>query len=301
MTYPQQAKERQQPMLCDNQALRALFTLPSVQPSASTALTVPEMPAQQTVTGDREVDAVLWLREVIKTAHPPLIDRALEGAKRIKTPMAELEKRYTDFVARTSGGHFGAVLMTFGFGDLKGLAKKTLIDDARKHEALARFGTADALFKRTAAEKACADALRGLKPRPKSGEFDAEKADARFTAHPDLLPHTLADVLHAQQYGSDLYWLRAAVGDGVGDAWAELSAYDDYAMRMLARIPPRDTAEALTVFEWLNGSDKMEICDSDAIMRNLIAGPGATVKPSALERPSDTVTVDLFADASAGA
>lgn len=263
-------------MIEDNRALRALFTLPPIQPSTSTALSVRVMPSQERVTGDDEVDAVLWLRTVIKTAHPALIDRALEAAKRIKTPLEELERRYTDIVRRASGGHFGAVLMTFGFGDLKALAKKTLTDAARKHEALSRFGSTDELLKRTAAEKACAKALRGLK-RSKTGlrEYDIEQAGARFDACPELRPHTLADVLYVQEYGSTLYWLRAAVNDGIGDPWPELFAHDDYTFRALARIAPRTKAEALHVFDWMEEEEKLDYSESNDILRNLI-GAGWT-------------------------
>lgn len=42
-----------------------LFTLPPFHPSEFTALSVPELPAQNVVTGDQELDAVLWLRQVI--------------------------------------------------------------------------------------------------------------------------------------------------------------------------------------------------------------------------------------------
>ncbi len=77
----------------DNQAFRALFTLPPIQPSASTSLTVPEMPAPKVVTGDREVDAVLWLQECVRTGHQALIDKALEAAKKITTPSVQTSSR----------------------------------------------------------------------------------------------------------------------------------------------------------------------------------------------------------------
>ena len=52
----------------DNPRHRALFALPAIQASTSTALVVPTLPPQAVVTGDKEVDAVIWLREVIATA-----------------------------------------------------------------------------------------------------------------------------------------------------------------------------------------------------------------------------------------
>lgn len=261
--------------LHDNQAMRALFTLPPVQASSSTALAVPEMPPQKRVTGDDEVDAVLWLREVISTGQQSLIDRAMEAAKRIKTPLRELGKRYTDHVSRASGGHFGAVLMTFGFDDLEGLAKTSVQKLQRQHEALSRFGSEAELFCKTPAEKACAKALRGIKQRKTKGgwhEYDAAQTEARFTALPDLAPQTLADVLHVQAYGSALYWLRHAASANAGDHWPEFQEYEDFSFRMLARIPPRNKAEALEVFDWMHEHDHMDRKESNDILRNLISG-----------------------------
>ena len=92
--------------LQDNQQLRALLSLPPIQTNASTALAVPEMPPREVVTGDQEIDAVLWLQKVVATGNRGLIDKALEAAKQIKTPMKDLGERYAkmgfDFVAVAS-------------------------------------------------------------------------------------------------------------------------------------------------------------------------------------------------------
>ncbi|MCK7578823.1 MAG: hypothetical protein MZV65_25910 [Chromatiales bacterium] len=47
---------------------RRLFAIPQAKPSDSTALVAPTLPEPRTVTGDREVDAMLWLKEVRQTA-----------------------------------------------------------------------------------------------------------------------------------------------------------------------------------------------------------------------------------------
>lgn len=147
----------------DNQAFRALFTLPPVQTSTSTALSIPKTPAPKSETGDRELDAVLWLRDCIKTAHPVLIDKALLAFKQIKTPAKDLEDRYRQYVTRASNGHFAAVLMTFGFANLESLAKGTLERQARKDEAMSRFGTVEGVFADTPSEAACKAAVKGLR------------------------------------------------------------------------------------------------------------------------------------------
>jgi hypothetical protein len=81
-------------------AMRTLLTLSPIPESASTAQTLPELPPLKTVTGDPKVDAVLWLREVIKTGSNSLIDRAIEAAKQIKTPPKEVRERSGRLVVR---------------------------------------------------------------------------------------------------------------------------------------------------------------------------------------------------------
>lgn len=96
----------------DNPQHRVLFTLPEVQ--SSTTLAAPMLPTESPVTGDKEIDAVLWLREVIKTGRADLIEKAMEAAKRIKTPLKDLEKRYTAHLIAKIGGSWVTALGSFG-------------------------------------------------------------------------------------------------------------------------------------------------------------------------------------------
>lgn len=256
----------------DNHAFRALFSLPPIQTSGSTALTVPEMPAPKVITGDRELDAVLWLRDCIETAHPALIDKALEAFKKLKTPANELEKRYTAHVARESNGHFAAVMMTFGFCDLEKLAKSTLTTKNRAEEAIARFGSVEAVFKDTAPEAACKKALRGLKRSRAWDDYDAEEAKIRFAALLNLAPATLSDCLHAIAYWDHLYRLRAALNDGLGDGAPAGDAHERFCFSMLATLAPRTREESLAVFEHLQSAERMGWGETPSILRNLIAG-----------------------------
>lgn len=127
----------------DNQAFRSLFSLPPFQTSASTALAVPKV-----VTGDREVDAVLWLQECVSTGHQILIDKALEAAKKITTPMKDLSLRYSQHLMRQHSSSMMAALGSMGFGDLERQAKGAIERKQKQHLALSRFGTAEALFQR---------------------------------------------------------------------------------------------------------------------------------------------------------
>jgi hypothetical protein len=257
----------------DNQAFRVLFTLPPVQTSASTALTVPEMPPTKSVTGDREVDAVLWLQECVKTGHQVLIDKALEAARKITTPMKELGLRYGQHLARQHGNSFVAALGSMGFGELESQAKGAIERKQKQHLALSRFGTVDALFSDTAAETACKKALRGVK-RIKKGvfnDYDPSQVEQRFSKSVDLRPNTLADCLHGRDYWNQLYWLRAAF-EGVGDSPAYAQAHDDHCFAMLAKITPRSKDESLAVLVHLEERDATDRQESPAVLRNLIAG-----------------------------
>lgn len=257
----------------DNQAFRALFTLPPIRPSASTALTAPEIPVPKVVTGDGEVDAVLWLQECVRTGHQALIDKALEAAKKITTPMKDLGVRYSQYLMRQHGSSMMAALGSMNFGELESQANGAIERQRKRHIALSRFGTEEALFSDTPAEAACKKALRGVK-RIKNrifNDYDMEQVAACFAKKPDLQPYTLADCIHGLAYWHELYRLRAPF-DGHGDGPAYAQAHDDYCFAMLAKSAPRTKDEALAVFDYMEEHDATDRTEAPAILRNLIEG-----------------------------
>lgn len=254
----------------DNEKHRALFSLPPIRESKQTMPAVPKLPPQRTVTGDKEVDAVLWLREVISTGQAALIDKATEGAKKIKTPLNELEERYTKHLASANPGNPFATFASINFGDLEGHAKKSIKKAASQHEAHSRFG--DALFEDTEAERFCIVALADVKP-DKFGTISDDIAAERFQAHPELLPHTLSDCLYELAYWSDLHRLRYSVAGAGSDGPGEAYERRCFVFRCLAEIRPRSKHEALAVLQWMladrqnnAGNDD----ENDAILLNLI-------------------------------
>lgn len=259
--------------MTDNQEFRALFSLPPIQTSDSTALAIVEMPTPKNETGDRELDAVLWLRDCIQTAHPELIEKALQAFKKITTPAKELERRYSDYLIRASGGNtLAAVFGGFDFANLEGFARTSVTKKARQDEALARFGTVKALFELTPAEMLCKKAMRGLKRDKTWGEYDEEEAAARFAKRPELVPHTLADCLYEQNYWDSLYWLRNDFSIYTSDADPAGRAHDDYCFAMLAKITPRSKKEALQVYQHLEDKEELDRNEAPDILRNLIRG-----------------------------
>ena len=254
----------------DNPRHRAMFKLPEVMTSASTALALPTLPPESTVTGDKEIDAVLWLREVIATGQADLIEKAMTAAKRIKTPLKDLEKRYLDHLTARNPGNWVIGLQTLGFADLDGLARGSIKTLTRKNEALARFGSVEGLFTDTPAEQFAIDALAGLKPGKDFGDLDAGQVDKRFNARPDLMPNTLTDCLHEMTYWHDLYTLRHAVDRDASDQGREAYARECFAFRSLAHVRPKTKIEAVAVFRWLADSERMDNTETESILLNLI-------------------------------
>lgn len=248
----------------------ALFSLPPMQLSEGTAIAVPAMPAQKVITGDVEVDAVLWLREVISTGQADLIHKAGLAAAKIETPLAELEKRYRDYLARVHPGNLFAALSSFGFADLESLANRAIERAVRRNEARARFG--DSIFDDTPAEQFCLGALKRVRKGARGYGLDAAQVDKRFDARPDQRPATLTDCVAELVYWRELYWLRHAVGD-CGDTSDQVTAREDYVFRMMSRIPPRDVDEAAMVFHYLTANDGMDRAHSGSVILNLIGAP----------------------------
>lgn len=251
----------------DNPKHHALFSLPPIRQSTQTALTVPELPPQQRITGDDEIDAVLWLSEVIGTGQSVLIEKAMLAAKKIKTPLKELEKRYTKHLVSMNPGNLFAALSSFDFADLDRLAEKSVQKAARKKEATDRFG--DAIFSDTEAESFCIGALAGLKCGGIMDCFNDDEVAQRFRARPEVMPNTLSDCLHELAFWRELYCLRYATG-GFGDPAPEASAHDDMVFRMLAQIRPRNKEESVAVFRYLAENECMDRPETNDILLNLI-------------------------------
>lgn len=255
----------------DNMIHRALFSLPPIKVSQQTALAVPELPPKQDVTGDKEVDAVLWLRQVIKTGQADLIEKAMESAKKIKTPLEELQKRYTKHLVSSNPGNWTVIFKTMGLDDLESLATSSVQKLTRRNEAQARFG--DAIFSDTDAENFCIGALAGLKYGGIMDQYPEAEVDKRFRSHPEVMPNTLSDCMHELSFWRELYWLRsdsAPEGQYAGDAGPEASARDDFVFRCLAHIRPRHKDEAIAVLRYLAEHDYMDRTETNDILSNLI-------------------------------
>lgn len=252
-------------LFTDNPRHRAMFTLPPLQSRGETLPAVPELPRQEVVTGDREIDSMLWLRQVIGTGDPVRIAKAKQAAGRITTPPGELEQRYGKWLV-AQGGHPFAGMFSIGFADLDGLAKHSIERRANETEAIGRFG--DALWDDTQAEAFCLESLRGLETE--TWDYPPELVAERFKAHPELMPHTLSDCLHELAYWDDLYRLRRACSKDY-DTHQEVWSRDQFIFTvMLAELRPRNRDEARATLRHLLDSERRDWKEVDRILDNLI-------------------------------
>lgn len=251
--------------LSDNPKHRLMFTLPAIKHSTSTQLAAFVMPSQRTVTGDKEIDAVLWLREVIATGEPLAIDRALTAVANIKTPLAEIEKRYANHLRKNGGGNMFAAFGAMGFADINAHVEKSKTTALRKAEAAARFGSDPDLM--TEAERWAIRVLDGVGV----GLLDSDRSGIadRFKQHPELMPHTLADCLHELSFWDELYWLKQAVD--AGEPAQECYERGYFVFELMAQIRPRSREEATAVLQYIIDDERKDDEHADAILFNLVS------------------------------
>ena len=258
----------------DNMAARAFFALPPLALADTTAVAIPApLPEQRSVTGDKDVDAMLWLREVVATGDAGLIATALQAAERIKTPAKELELRYGRHLIAAAGGNtFAGVFGSMNFADLAGHARNVVDRQARQREAVSRWGSEAAMWADQPTEQFCIDALIDLEPSGMFDEYDGDDACKAFEAEAAMRPRTLADCLHELGYWSALYRQRSAWPDA-GDGLPQTRAREDYLRRCLSVLRPKSRDDAKAVLRHI--ADERDCLNDDvvdAILENLIGG-----------------------------
>lgn len=257
----------------DNTAARAFFTLPELVLTEVTAVAIPApLPKQRAVTGDKDTDAMLWLREVVATGDADLIATALQAAERIKTPAKDLEMRYADYLVRTTGNTLMAAFGSMGFADLPCHARNVIDRQIRQREAVARFGSEAAMWADQATEQFCIDTLISLEPGGTWREYDTDDAVKAFETEAAMRPHTLADCLHELDYWSALYTQRSAF-ERHCDNIPPVRARESYLHRCLSVLRPKGRDDAKAVLRHIaDDKDSFDEEVTDAILENLIGG-----------------------------
>lgn len=247
-----------------NPTHRQMFALPEPIQSTSTALTVPQLPEQAAITGIKEVDAMLWLQEVIKTGDQALIDKALEARAKIKLTNEELATKYRQHLV-SEGAGWTAAFKTIGFGELDGKARVSIEKKAARDEAISRFGN-DPEYQ-SEAELWAINTLEGVKLELM--REDRDEIARRFKLQPELLPHTLDDCLHELNYWDKYYWLIHALTDG--EPHPAASEREHFVFGLMVSIRPRSRAEAKRVMEHLLAGSRMEWAASNDILINIVS------------------------------
>lgn len=97
-----QMKRRFSPMrdldqIANNATHRTLFSLPPIRKNTNTIPGTQVLPPWQVVTGDTDIDMLLWLHSVIATGQPDSIATAKKAAKKMRIPVDVLEERSGEF------------------------------------------------------------------------------------------------------------------------------------------------------------------------------------------------------------
>lgn len=252
----------------DNMEHRQLFTLPPIAESQSTALAVPELPPKQAITGDAELDAIIWLQQVVSTGNPDLIEKAKLASAQIKTSTEALSKRYMQYLCKKHPGDTMRVAFaSFGFGDLDSQAEKALSRAICTREAVARFGSETACFNKTPAEQFVMAALEGIE------SDELTKKVKAILDKPPYSPHTLSDCLYELAYWRDLWQLRSAVDWNLANCdnqeeWLRR----DYVFWRMSQIRPQSKSEAQEVLSFMLAEELMDRGDdTEAVLFNLLS------------------------------
>lgn len=285
----------------DNMVARAFFQLPKPTASAGTNVGLPPaMPAQEVVTGDREVDAMLWLNAMVDTEHPPYIEQALHAhdALMAKVDAKDMERRYTQHLVQAGRNEIEIMFSSLGVAGLKNRASSAYASRRIKMEAaeLGFVGEVEtvpgnwAIYALReiqvenqaiwAAVQPDKDGTKTLAGKATFGGHTKEEADRldsifRSDEHAHLVPSTLSDCLHELCFWNELYTIVSEVERGQygGELRQEQDWRRSWVESLLPVIKPVSKSEALMVHEWIQDESNISLPGLDLmapITRNLL-------------------------------
>ncbi|NVZ08831.1 hypothetical protein HW932_06110 [Allochromatium humboldtianum] len=238
---------------------RRLFIVPSGDISGSTALAVPQLPEARTITGDREVDAMLWLKEVCQTARDvAIVDKALEAAAKIQTPAKAIEDRYTAWLRLQPDLHpLQIAFASIGIADIERHAETARERIAKHAEGMAAFGSYAAAMSATPAERMVFETVGAVLDGEELWRAAPDRLDVLFAGsiNPATLSECLAE-LHYWQWLSNIRWRMSQTehpGEFQGDDDERISARRWFVEGLLTELAPVDRAEAIHIADGLKG------------------------------------------------
>lgn len=228
---------------------QAFFRLP--EPALSNdntkEMALVEPPLRRKQTGDQGIDAFLWLREMVDTGQPALIQQALELAAKVDDKKRqEIELTYAKAMTALHGAFAGG-LSSIGFCNIEGRAERAIKQKAEREKAVSLFGGGGDYFT-TPQEQFCIDALNG-RTQDNLGFYEIEEIETSFNKHKELMPWTLADCIRELEYWRELYNYKYALFDC--ELERETYAREDYVRLLMGRIKPRSKEETRQVWEYM--------------------------------------------------
>ncbi|MDC9591657.1 helix-turn-helix domain-containing protein [Xenorhabdus sp. XENO-10] len=280
-------------MTMDNTAHKALFTLP--EPRYSTALaTVKPLPVQRKITGNKQVDAYLWVLAVIRTNEPAHLEAAEAALKKLKITPKEAQQKYSDYLMKSGAAAFQVAFGTFSMDNPQGYIDraKEQISDAAKVRAT--FESYEAALELTEPEKLML--VGELAEIYEAGYYWNEKELTEGCMYGDRVteteklrkttakgfteqlpePHTLSDVVREFLYWDWLYQMRNVAAkeldpNGFGDERYYIYDREDYLEEKLVTLQPISRQEAIDVCKWVLEEERFHDRElTDRIILNLV-------------------------------
>ncbi|MDE9553337.1 helix-turn-helix domain-containing protein [Xenorhabdus bovienii] len=280
--------------MTDNTAHKTLFTIP--EPRYSTALaTVKPLPVQRTITGNKQVDAYLWVLEVIKTNEPAHLEAAEEGLKKLKITPKAAQQKYSDYLMKSGAHPFQIAFGTMSMDNPQGYINSAKEQIKKASQVRAAFASYEATLELTEPEKLMlvgeladiyepfyywneTEQAEGCMHGDRICETDKLRQErAKGFAEQLPEPHTLSDVVREFLYWDWLYQMRNVAAKeldpgGYGDS-DRYYIYDrqDYLEGKLATIQAVNRQEAIDVCKWVLEEERFHDRElADRIILNLV-------------------------------
>ncbi|MFT2793595.1 hypothetical protein ACMV5I_26550 [Serratia sp. T13T92] len=276
-------------LFADNQAHKALFTIPEPQYGTAVA-TVKPLPPQRVITGHKQTDAYLWVLEVIGTNELAHVASAEDALKKLTITPKQAQERYTHHLV-SAGAGWTAAFSTMFMDNPQHFINRAKEQSSEAAKVRAVFGSYEAAMKPTQAEAMMLDKYGHLYASDLADgetrsmdweEHEQEEAERQRKAEGfrDALPepHTLSDVVREWQYWDWLYGMRQAAykelyNDTLIDSEPYIYDREDYLSGRLSQIRPLHQREAVDVLKWILVQERFDD-DNEAILFNLIGATG---------------------------
>nr|WP_237388286.1 helix-turn-helix domain-containing protein [Xenorhabdus sp. Sc-CR9] len=279
--------------MTDNTVHKTLFTIP--EPGYSTAIaTVKPLPVQRKITGNKQVDAYLWVLEVIKTNEPAHLDAAEVALKKLKITPKAAQQKYADYLMKSGAHAFQVAFGTLSMDNPQGYISraKEQIKAAAKVRGI--FASYEAALELTAPEKLMLmgelaeiyepfhywseeEHAQGCMYGDRINEIDTlRKATAKGFAEQLPEPHTLSDVVREFLYWDWLSQMRNVAAKeldpgGYGDERYYIYDREEYLEEKLTTIQPISRQEAIDVCKWVLEEERFHDRElTDRIILNLV-------------------------------